>query len=166
MQWKKVVISFSDANIARFGQGFNYDEMGRYLLKRYIRIAKKLLDRMRTIVVFENDQVPQRLVFRGLPRPDSVLTVAREIRMGNRTLQVPTYRYYSSDLGGWYFQLRIPYPRGTTAEMAFREISSILPEGNLVHLRGNTVCLRHFWLSWKFVTKFKLIYLTFYSFIF
>lgn len=135
---KKLVKSFSDGNAASIDQGLDYAEMGRYLLKRYIRIALSLVNQLHMIVVFQDDQGPQRPVFSGNPDPESHPNFFT-IRRRNGFMDVPMYRYYSSDLGRWVYQLRIPFPRGATAETIHREIYSILPGGGLVQIRGNTV---------------------------
>ena len=120
--------------------------MGRYFLRRYIRIAKSLVNRLSLVVVFADDQVPQRPIFSGNPDPEPVyhpdpiphvITIPRR----NGHMQVPVFRTYSNDLREWNYQLRIPFPRGTTAEMVYREIRSIVPEDGLVWKRGNTVYL-------------------------
>ena len=144
---QKLVKSFSDANAASNDRGLDFDAMGRYFLRRYIRIATNLVDRVQRIVVFadDQDQVPQRPVFSGSPHPEpayrldpipSVITIPRR----NGHMQVPIFRYYSNDLREWVYQLKIPFPRGTTAEAAYREIRLIVPNGP-VCMQGDTVYL-------------------------
>ena len=120
--------------------------MGRYFLRRYIRIATSLVSRVSLVVVFADERVPQRPIFSGNPDPEpvyhpdpipSIITIPRR----NGHMQVPIFNTYSDDLRGWNYQLRIPFPRGTTAEMAYREIRAIVPEAGLVRKRGNTVYL-------------------------
>ena len=144
---QKLVKSFSDANAASNDQGLDFDAMGRYFLRRYIRIATNLVDRVQRIVVFadDQDQVPHRPVFSGNPHPepayrlDPIPSVIR-IPRRNGHMQVPIFRYYSNDLREWVYQLKIPFPRGTTAEAAYREIRLIVPNGPVCR-RGNTVYL-------------------------
>lgn len=140
MQCKKLVKYFSDGNAASIDQGLDYEAIGRYFLRRYIRIATNLVNRMQLIVVFQDDQGPQRPIFSGNPDPEPLPHMVT-IRRRNGTMQVPTYRYYSNDLQRWVYQLRIPFPVGTSAETAYREIRGIVPVVGLVRKRGDTVYL-------------------------
>lgn len=134
---RKLVKYFSDGNVASIDQGLDYEAMGRYSLKRYIRIATDLVNRMQTIVVFQDDKGPQRPVFSGNPDPEIEPHVVT-IRRRNGTMQVPIYRYYSNDLQRMVYQLKIPFPVGTTAEMVHR---ALIPDVRRVRIQGNTVYL-------------------------
>lgn len=112
--------------------------MGRYFFRRYLQIATNLLDQVPTIVVYQNDEGWQKRIFCGEIYPKREIRI---VRWKNGTLDVPTYRYYSTDLQWWVYSIRIPFPEGTTAEIVHREIQSIAPNDHFSHIRNSTVFL-------------------------
>ncbi len=135
----ELVKSFSDRNAASIDRGLDYAAMGRYHLLRYIRIATTLVEnQLPIVVVFQDDQGPQRPIFSGNPDPEPVPMLCA-IQRRNGIMEVPVYRYYSNDLRQWVSQLRIPFPSGTTADMARRGIMNVAQCGQVVQMRGNTV---------------------------
>ena len=124
---QKLVKYFSDVNVAGIDQGLNFEEMGRSLLSRYIRIAKHQLVRMQLIVVFNGNLEPEF-------EPSYVVSIERRYGIS----QVPIYNYYSNDLQRMVYQLKIPFPVGTTAEMVHR---ALVPDVRRVRIQGNTVYL-------------------------
>ena len=135
---QKLVKSFSDANTTRIVPKLDFESMGRDMLKRFVTVATSIIEQMPLLVVFENDQGPQRLIFSGSPHPE-VRTF--DVRWEDTMLTIPAHKYYSNDLQKWVYRIDVPTPDGTTPEMAYQAMSDMCPVRGLFKLKGDTVYL-------------------------